>query len=195
MDAEVLARPVDPRVARSRTAVLDATVKLLADHGWSGTTVEAVSERSGVAKPTIYRHWPRRADLLLEAFNSTVATPEFEASADLYADVVTMMCSLADALEHSEWSRVLPALVEGAERDPELARLAATLGRRRRATLLGRLQSAVNAADLPPDTNIELMAHMLADPLFFRRLVWRERTTTRFIECLVDHVLRAFGAG
>lgn len=183
----------DPRVARSRAAVLDATVELLADHGWSGTTVEAVSERSGVAKTTIYRHWPHRADLILDAFNSLVAKPAFDATGDLYADLVTMLCSLADALEQSEWSRVLPALVEGAERDPELARLAAVMGRERRAGLTGRLRDAVDAGDLPAETDVELMAHMLADPLFFRRLLWRERTTTRFIEALVDRVLRAFG--
>ena len=193
-DAAPPTTPLDPRVTRSRAAVLDATASLLAEQGWSGTTIEAIAERSGVAKTTIYRHWPHRAGLILEAFASLGAVHEVAESGHLYADLVTMMCSLADDLDQSRWSRVLPALVEGAERDPELARLAATLGRERRRGLVHCLEAAVERGALPGDADVELMAHMLVDPLFFRRLVWRERTTTRFIESLVDHVLRAFGA-
>ena len=64
----------DPRVARSRAAVLAATVDLLGELGHAGTTVEAIAERSGVAKTTIYRHWPSRAPLLIDAFHSSGAT-------------------------------------------------------------------------------------------------------------------------
>lgn len=184
---------LDPRVARSRAAVLDATVALLAEQGWSATTVGAVSERSGVAKTTIYRHWPNRAGLILDAVDSLSATPEFDAAGDLYADLVTMACSLADALEQAQWSRVLPSLVDAAERDPQVAKLAAAIGEERRIPLRDRLQRAVDARDLPPDTDVELMAHLIGDPLFFRRLMSRERATTRFIEALVDRALRAFG--
>lgn len=184
---------VDPRVVRSRAAVLTATVTLLGEQGWTGTTVEAISERSGVAKTTIYRHWDSRAELILDAFNSLFTTQEFDATGDLYADLVTMLCRLADALEQAEWSRVLPALVEAAERDPALGHLATDMCCQRRQGLIGRLQQAVEAGDLAPDTDVELMGHLLADPLFFRRLLSRERTTTRFIEALVDRVLRAFG--
>lgn len=185
----------DPRVVRSRQAVLDATVALLSDHGWSGTTIEAVAERSGVAKTTIYRHWPHRTRLILEAFESTLDDPRFEASDDLFADLVTLACSLADALEQSRWARTLPALLEGAERAPELAGLAAEVGRRQRAAFSQRLAGAVARGQLPEGTDVELMAHMLTDPLFVRRLMWRDRTPTRFIEALVDRVMRAFDPG
>ena len=80
--------PCDPRVARSRAAVLDATVDLLGEVGHGGTTVEAIAERSGVAKTTIYRHWPSRAPLLIDAFHCRVehveATPTGDVRADLW---------------------------------------------------------------------------------------------------------------
>lgn len=185
---------VDPRVARSRAAVLDATLDLLAERGWSGTTVAGVSERSGVAKTTIYRHWPTLSAVVLDAFGSLPRPAPGEPSHDLYADLVTMLCALADELEQARWSQCLPALVEAAEREPEIAALAREVEQDHRRPLVERLAAAAADRHLPHETDVELMAHMLADPLFYRRLLTRERTPTRFIEALVDRALRAFGA-
>lgn len=55
---------------RTRTTVLQATREILGERGYQGFTVEAVFRRTGVAKTTIYRHWPRRADLLHDALTS-----------------------------------------------------------------------------------------------------------------------------
>lgn len=66
---------MDPRVARSRTAVIAATLDLLAERGITATTIEAVAERSGVAKTTIYRQWDRQPELVLDAIGTTVRTP------------------------------------------------------------------------------------------------------------------------
>lgn len=63
---------MDPRVARSRTAVIAATLDLLAERGITATTIEAVAERSGVAKTTIYRQWDRQPELVLDAIGTTV---------------------------------------------------------------------------------------------------------------------------
>lgn len=185
---------VDPRVARSRAAVLDATLDLLAERGWSGTTVAGISERSGAAKTTIYRHWPTLSAVVLDAFGSLPRPAAIEPSRDLHADLVTMLCALADDLEQARWSQCLPALVEAAEREPEIAALAREVERDHRRPLVQRLTAAAADRHLPRETDVEQMAHMLADPLFYRRLLTRERTPTRFIEALVDRGLRAFGA-
>ena len=58
---------VDPRVARTRATVLGAAIDLLAERGYSGFSVEGVVERTGIAKTTLYRHWPTRDDLLAAA--------------------------------------------------------------------------------------------------------------------------------
>lgn len=185
---------VDPRVQRSRAAVLEAAVVVLAEHGWAGTTVEAVAERSGVAKTTIYRHWTGRDQLMLDALDGLLAPPAIEATGDLYADLVTMACALADALEQSAWSRVLPAVTEGAERDPQVAQRVADLTGGVRLAFTRRLAAARDQGGLPSDADLGLMTHFLIDPLFVRRLLTRERSTTRFIESLVDGVLRSFAS-
>ena len=66
-EAAAAAADADARVLRSRKAVLAATLRLLAEAGLSGVSVDEVSKRSGVAKTTIYRHWSSRSALLLDA--------------------------------------------------------------------------------------------------------------------------------
>src|SRR5919198_1676494 len=58
---------VDPRVRHSKEVVMATTYELLSEEGLAGVTVDAVARRSGVAKTTIYRHWPSREALLLDA--------------------------------------------------------------------------------------------------------------------------------
>ncbi len=60
--------PCDPRIERTRRLVLEATLALLAESGYGAVTIEAVAARSGVAKSTIYRHWPGRVELIRDAF-------------------------------------------------------------------------------------------------------------------------------
>jgi AcrR family transcriptional regulator len=65
----VAVSPTDPRVERSREAVLDAGVELLLEGGLHAVTVEAIVERSGVARSTVYRHWHSRNDLIVDTVN------------------------------------------------------------------------------------------------------------------------------
>ena len=60
---------IDPRVERTRRVVLDATIELIVEGGFTAVTIEAVAARSGVAKSTIYRHWPGRVELMHAAFH------------------------------------------------------------------------------------------------------------------------------
>jgi hypothetical protein len=69
--AAVRAASVDPRVARTQATALGAAIELLAERGYSGFSVEGVVERTGVAKTTLYRHWPTRDDLLAAAIASS----------------------------------------------------------------------------------------------------------------------------
>src|SRR5271157_53993 len=58
---------LDERVRKSKEAVLATTHQLMSEAGLGGVSIDAVSKRSGVAKTTIYRHWPSRSALLLDA--------------------------------------------------------------------------------------------------------------------------------
>src|SRR4051812_13876141 len=99
-------RAVDERIVRSRATVLDATVELLFERGYGGTTVDEISRRSGVAKTTIYRHWPTRTGLLREAC-STIGTPlDKPETGNVKEDLTTVLRQLASLLRSARWTAV-----------------------------------------------------------------------------------------
>src|SRR6478736_2849767 len=112
---------IDPRVARSRQAVLVAAAELLGEVSWAGVTVEAVSARSGVARSTIYRHWPQLPDLLAEAMESVMDPCREPDTGSLRGDLSEILAGLAEALTSSASAGVMTAMIDAAERDPQVA--------------------------------------------------------------------------
>ncbi len=128
--AERDAKALDGRVRRSRAKVLGVTAELLFERGFAGASVDEISRRSGVAKTTIYRHWPTRADLLRDAC-STIGTPQDTPDTGSFeADVTALMTNLAHLLRSAKWTSVLPSIIDAAERDPDIADMYSTLQQR-----------------------------------------------------------------
>ena len=114
-------KAVDVRVQRSRATVLGVTAELLFERGFSGASVDEITRRSGVAKTTIYRHWPTRADLLRDACSSIGTPLEVPDTGSFEGDVTALLTSLAHLLRSEKWTSVLPSVIDAAERDPDIA--------------------------------------------------------------------------
>src|SRR3954470_5771234 len=103
----------------ARLAVLAAADDLLVERGFAGVTIEGIAARAGVAKQTIYRWWPSKVDVLLEAFTEDMAehlTPEDHG--DLGTDLRTHLANLAEFLTDSDPGAVFRALTGQAQHDP-----------------------------------------------------------------------------
>ncbi|PSL44604.1 TetR family transcriptional regulator [Saccharothrix carnea] len=181
----------DPRVARSRATVLRATLDLVAERGIPATTVEAVAERSGVAKTTIYRQWPDRAALVLDAFDTTLDPPTDPDTGTLRDDLVHLLTGLAHALTTGPAAALMPALVDAAQRDPVFAALHRREADRRHRVVLDAITRGIARGELPADTDPADVLDLLAGPLFHRRLISAPELTTDFAHRVVDLVLRA----
>ncbi|MFN8123229.1 MAG: TetR/AcrR family transcriptional regulator [Thermoleophilia bacterium] len=164
----------DPRVARSRSAVLDATGQLLCEEGFPGVTIEAVAARSGVAKTTIYRHWPTRAELLAAAFHHMSCDMPRADTGDVRDDLVALISGLAEQLRTERWAGALPSLAAEALHDPAFAELHSAFVAERRQKVLDVIRRGVERGQLPADTDAGLLGTMVAGPLFFRALVTLE---------------------
>jgi AcrR family transcriptional regulator len=181
--------PGDPRDARSRAAVLEATLELLGEVGHSGTTVEAIAERSGVAKTTIYRHWPSRAQLLFDAFHNSVERVEFVPTGDIRTDLVNVGRGLATKLRDPRASRIMATLLDAAESDPELSEISTTFTAGRRAAVKEILDAGVASGELDPDLDTELGAVLLGGPLFYLRMMLHEPADDATLERILDMVM------
>lgn len=180
---------VDPRVTRSRAAVLTATIDLLSEKGIAGTTIEAVAARSGVAKTTIYRQWPDQPSLVLDAFASQLATPQPPDTGTLRGDLLLMLRGLADALTTSTAARLMPALIDAAERDPAYRELHRREAHTRHLAVRTVLARGIAGGELARNTDIDLYVDLLAGPLFHRRWVSASAVDRRFVTALVDTIL------
>src|SRR5262249_60113721 len=66
-------RPGRPRSEQADQAIIDAALSLFAESGPDGLCIERVAARAGVGKATIYRRWPGKEDLLLDAIAAVKA--------------------------------------------------------------------------------------------------------------------------
>ncbi|MGV9351302.1 TetR/AcrR family transcriptional regulator [Streptomyces spiralis] len=177
----------DPRIARTRDRVLCATQELLAERGVGSTTIEAISHRSGVAKSTIYRHWPGLPPLIIEAFTQlNPAAPDRPSTGEVRQDLELYLGELARAITDSPWAPLMATLVDGAERDERLRELLDLLIKRRRARLVEILATGVARGELPGDTDPEFLAGVMGGALFYRRLISHEPVDKAFVYRLVD---------
>ena len=183
-------KALDERVRRSRAAVLGVTAQLLTERGFGGATVDEVSRRSGVAKTTIYRHWPTRTDLLRDAC-STLSTPlDTPDTGSFEADVTALMTNLAYVLRSAKWTSVLPSIIDAAERDPDIADMYSKLQQGYSAPFETIIQRALRRGELSTNTDAATLIAALTGPLFYRRWFSREPLTDDFANQIVQHVRR-----
>ncbi|MBQ1074631.1 TetR/AcrR family transcriptional regulator [Micromonospora sp. C31] len=180
---------------RSRATVIAAALDLLTERGIAATTVEAVAERSGVAKTTIYRHWKDQPALVLDAIASTLQEPPDPDTGTLRGDLNALLAGLATALRDSPAARLMPALIDAAERDPAFAALHRREATHRHRTVRAVIVRGIDRGELPPDTDPDEVLDLLAGPVFYRRWVSTGTVDTVFTTRVVDLVLAGVSRG
>jgi AcrR family transcriptional regulator len=185
---------VDGRIQRSRDRVLGTAFELLSESGVIGFTIDEVARRSGVAKTTIYRHWPSREALVLEAAARISAEQDVPDTGSLEADLVALLVNIGELLVTARWSSVVPSLVDVAERDPEFAAVHATIQRGHAAPVGLVLDRAADRGDIAATTDRSFVVSALMGPLYYRRWFAREPIDDRFVAALVGSVLGGLGA-
>lgn len=181
----------DKRVERSKAAVLAETYRQLTQSGISGVSIDEVSRASGVSKTTIYRHWPSRSALLIDAcsrLGSVSAPPDTGA---LRGDLLTLATNLAEQLQSAAWATVYPSIVDAAERDPEIASLQAGLHNAFMAPFHAVVERARERGEVRPETPAADLIAAVVGPLFYRRWFSKEAIDHRFTEATIDAVVRA----
>jgi TetR/AcrR family transcriptional regulator, regulator of autoinduction and epiphytic fitness len=179
----------DPRVERSRRVILEAVLDELGKVGYGPLTIEAVAARAGVGKSTIYRHWPGKLALVEDAFRTLKAPVVVPDTGTLRDRLVSMLQQMAGLVEQSTYSACMPALIDAAERDPQVRDFHCRFSSERRAVLVGVLQDAVADGELLPHADPELLADALVGAIMLRRLMLYEPFDPALVHTLVDQIL------
>jgi AcrR family transcriptional regulator len=180
----------DPRVLVSRERVLTTTLDLLMETGLAELTIDDISRRSGVAKTTIYRHWPNRSAIVIDACSRM--TDDQDAPPDtgsLDGDLRAILLNIADLLGTARWSSILPSIVDAAEHDPDFAGIHSRIQRGHAAPLRAALDRAALKGEIPPAADRNAIAAALLGPLYYRRWFSREQIDAEFVDMLIGNAI------
>jgi len=183
----------DPRIARTRAAVLGAAADLVVEGGPDALTVDAVVVRSGVAKSTIYRHWPTRDDLLVGVFAH--CAPKFEQLPDdvpFAAAIAGFMTKLVEQLGDPTWARMMPALLLLKYHEHGVADVESALESQQSEVVADLFERGVREGALRPGLDHdEAIAHLVG-PLVFALLTGMVPVSDGFAERTLEGFLAAY---
>ncbi|MEU3658786.1 TetR/AcrR family transcriptional regulator [Streptomyces sp. NPDC032940] len=191
---------VTRRSARSRRAIYDAALALVAEVGYPRTTIEGIAARAGVGKQTIYRWWSSKADVLLEAFldlgeqaaqaagqQTTYAIPD---TGDLAADLKAVLRATVDELTDPRFEAPSRALAAEGVVNEQLGREFVTkLLEPSLQLYVDRLRAAQDAGQVRADVDPRIALELFVSPLAQR---WLQRTGPfgyDYTDTLVDYAL------
>jgi TetR/AcrR family transcriptional regulator, regulator of autoinduction and epiphytic fitness len=179
----------DPRVERSRRIVLQAALDELGAVGYGAFAIESVAARAGVGKSTIYRHWPYKLALIADAFETfhVEMVPSVE-TGSVRERVTRLVRHVAEIVVDSTFSICIPALIEGAERDPRVRAFHHRYSTARRQSLIDIIAEGLATGELPAHLDPELATLALLGPIFYRRLMTSEPFDPARASALVDTV-------
>ncbi|MCK0089784.1 TetR/AcrR family transcriptional regulator [Rhodococcus sp. HNM0563] len=174
--------------------LLDVTLGLATEAGYRGLTIEAVAQRAGVGKHTIYRRWSSMPELLLDALNHVWITElDYHTTRGIRADLREQFRRSVHALSTPPIGPVYRAVIAEAQADPELRK---TLHERFLATVeqrtLDRIRLAQQHGELESGVDLTIPAEVLAGALYYRLLLTPRPVDEQVIDGLIDMFLAAY---
>jgi len=180
-----------PRSEKARGAILQAAAELLLDQGLAAVSMDAVAARAGVSKATIYRWWPTKETLALDAlYHEWAAVPAARDTGSLRGDLLSLLRPWARLASRRPYGRVIAALVTEAQTDPVFARQYRTRfvePRRDQARIIFR--RAIERGEIPANTKIEVALDLLYGPVYHRLLHGHAPLNDQFVRDVVDAAL------
>lgn len=182
------------RSEQTRLAILTAAYELTTEVGYQDLTIEGIAARAGAGKQTVYRWWPTKADILLEALAlkadlrvSVADQGSFE------ADLGVFLRDSAILLEHPGVVPVLRSLMSEAQCDPEFrVRFQEGFLRKRRAAVDTLVARAAQRRDKPEHLSADLAADLVFGLIWYRVLATEPVLTDQDIAA-VQHLLSRAG--
>jgi AcrR family transcriptional regulator len=181
------------RSKKSHEAILKAALTLLNEKGYGAVTIEGIAARAGVGKQTIYRWWPSKAAVILEAFTACAESRVMSTNqGDLQTDLANFLGTVFETLTR-ETGPILRALMSEALLDSEFAgALREIFIARRRQVLLEILQRGVTRGEVRTQMDFELIIDMIYGPMWYRLLnqhgpldkAFADQLTNAIVKCL-----------
>ncbi len=185
-----------PRSKLADRAILRAATDLLAERGLGGMSIEEVACRAGVGKATIYRRWPSRGALALDAFLAEfLGQQPLPDTGTLRGDLLTALRAWIRSVTQTSAGPMLSGLIAEAQQDRALAAAwrdrVVEVVRAQHAVMLDR---AISRGEIPADTDKDVVLDLLYGPAYHRLLHGHRPLTDQFARRVVDLIVAALTA-
>ena len=181
-----------PRSVKAHAAILEAAAWLLLEYGLDAVSMDAVAARAGVSKATIYRWWPTKETLALDALYTewSAAAPVPRDTNSLRGDLVELMAPWARLVTAQPYARVIAALLAKTRADPAFAaeyRQHVIEPRRDQAREI--FYRAIERGELQAGVDLEVALDLIYGPLYLRLLQDHAPLDDAFVEAAIDLAL------
>jgi AcrR family transcriptional regulator len=183
-----------PRSEKAREAILGAAAETLLDGGLVATSMESVAARAGVSKATIYRWWPTKEALALDALfhEWDTGTAQLPDTGSLRRDLLALIRPWARLVTRRPYAPVIAMLVTKAHTDPAFAdEYRNRFVRPRREQARAVFERAIERGEIGSGFPVEVALDMLYGSIYHRLLHGHARITDRFVSDVVDMVVQA----
>ena len=186
-----------PRSEKAHAAILRAAACLLLEHGLAAVSMDAVAARAGVSKATIYRWWPTKETLALDALYTewTAAAPVPRDTGSLRTDLIELLSPWVRLVSAQPYGRVIAALLAETRADPAFAaeyqRRVIEPRRDQAREIFGR---AVKRGEVPADLDLEVALDLIYGPLYLRLLQGHAPLDDGFVKAAIDLALSGIAA-
>lgn len=166
-------KPGRPRRKEADGAILDATLLELVKHGYSGLSMDRVASRAGVSKATIYRRWPSREEMILDAWRRLDAGHQDNPpdTGTLRGDLMVLCGQYAEAMGSNEMLGLLPQMVGAVHQNAQLEALFARFVDEQMQPLYTVYARARDRGEMRAGFDVQLAAKLLAGTIFFSLLI------------------------
>jgi AcrR family transcriptional regulator len=174
----------------SRVAILEAALAVCREVGYAKLTIEAIAARAGVGKQTIYRWWPSKGAVVLEAFERVAAELSVADTGDVTDDVRSFITRVVGLFADPDFGPHLSALIGEAQHDPHVqSALLERYIRPRRAPLVLRLKAAQQNGQLDPSVDPDTLLEVIFGALYHRLLLKNAPLEKSYADFVTDIVI------
>ncbi len=195
-------KPGRPRSAQAHKAIIDAALELLAEEGYQGLSIEAVAARAGVGKTTIYRRWPSKEELVMEAIRHVQVDVSFVDTGNFRNDLVALLKTVYQGFMAHPYPFLVNLVFEFIgeyQANPQIFQDALTqLIFPRFQRFFHMVEQAQARKEIRGDIDPELVLDLVAGSLYFRWIMRNLMPTSStspvdWIEQVIDAIMQGIG--
>ncbi len=178
----------DPRIERTRAAVMKAAAELLMDGGTDKVTHARVASGAKVSRTTVYKHWPTRADLLRSTIEELGRSfpNRSELTGDVHHDLGLLLSNLVDDLRDEAHCQLIVMMMERSQYDDTVAAVRDDMVCEGESLFEHVLAGGIERGQLRADLDAKMAMALLAGSLLYMRFMSAESIDDQTLPRLID---------